>query len=421
MSTITNGLNFPTGFSLGDKGEIYVAESGLPFGGAPMGGRVLCISVSGETTVLLEGLRPPLNGVTLHEGYLYLSEGGYPGRISRDHLESEEHTTLLDNLPGFGNYQTNMVAIGPDGLLYFSQGALTNSGIIGLDSYDLGWLKHVPHNCDIPGYEIVLGAVAKTTADPRAGAAGPATTGAFAPFGASNPAGEVVPAQLPCTASVMRCRLDGSGLELVAWGLRNAYGLGFLPDGRLLATDQGADVRGSRPLANCPDALFEVRAGAWYGWPDFICGRPATLPEFAVDGSEPVEFVLSHHRSLPPPESPLFEFPVNSAPVKFEVMRSGAFAGDLLVALFGDERPLTAPTGPRVGRHLVRISTENWTTHPVAAPGLKRPIDVSLDSMGNVFALDFGHFEINPDKGLCATPASGAIHRFQTDCLEDNR
>ena len=27
---------------------------------------------------------------------------------------------------------------------------------------------------------------------------------------------------------------------LVAWGLRNAYGLGFLPDGTLLATDQGA-------------------------------------------------------------------------------------------------------------------------------------------------------------------------------------
>ena len=57
----------------------------------------------------------------------------------------------------------------------------------------------------------------------------------------------------------MRCNPDGSGLELVAWGLRNAYGLGFLPDGRLLATDQGADDRGSRPVGNAPDMLFEVR------------------------------------------------------------------------------------------------------------------------------------------------------------------
>ena len=57
----------------------------------------------------------------------------------------------------------------------------------------------------------------------------------------------------------MRCNLDGSDLELVAWGLRNAYGLGFLPDGRLLAVDQGADDRGSRPVGNVPDLLFEVR------------------------------------------------------------------------------------------------------------------------------------------------------------------
>jgi glucose/arabinose dehydrogenase len=56
---------------------------------------------------------------------------------------------------------------------------------------------------------------------------------------------------------------------LVAWGLRNAYGLLFLPDGRLLAIGQGADDRGSRPVGNVPDLLFEGNPGAWYGWPDF--------------------------------------------------------------------------------------------------------------------------------------------------------
>ena len=64
-------------------------------------------------------------------------------------------------------------------------------------------------------------------------------------------------------AAVMRCNLDGSGLELVAWGFRNAYGLGFLPDGRLLAADQGVDDRGSRPLGNAPDLFHEVKARAW--------------------------------------------------------------------------------------------------------------------------------------------------------------
>ena len=72
-------------------------------------------------------------------------------------------------------------------------------------------------------------------------------------------------AHLPCTAAVMRCDAEGDGLELVAWGLRNAFGLGFLPDGRLLAVDQGADDRGSRPVGNAPDTLFEVHQGGWYG------------------------------------------------------------------------------------------------------------------------------------------------------------
>jgi Tn3 transposase DDE domain len=40
----------------------------------------------------------------------------------------------------------------------------------------------------------------------------------------------------------MRCDRDGSNLELVAWGLRNPYGLAFLPDARLLAVDLGINV-----------------------------------------------------------------------------------------------------------------------------------------------------------------------------------
>ena len=60
-----------------------------------------------------------------------------------------------------------------------------------------------------------------------------------------------------------------------------------------LATDQGADQRGSRPIAKCPDFLYEVREGAWYGWPDFFGGRPAA------------PFLLANHEELPPPESPL--------------------------------------------------------------------------------------------------------------------
>src|SRR5260370_30877668 len=103
-------------------------------------------------------------------------------------------------------------------------------------------------------------------------------TGAFSPFGTTTAMGQRIPGQVPCTAAIMRCNPDGSQLELVAWGIRNAFAIGFLPDGRLLAVDQGADDRGSRPLGNVPDQLFEVRQDAWYGWPDFIGGEPLPCP-----------------------------------------------------------------------------------------------------------------------------------------------
>jgi glucose/arabinose dehydrogenase len=78
--------------------------------------------------------------LTFHQGSLYISEGEHPGRISRLDFDGKQ-TVILDNLPGPGNYHTNMVAFGPDGKLYFSQGLMTNTGVVGLDAYDLGWLR----------------------------------------------------------------------------------------------------------------------------------------------------------------------------------------------------------------------------------------------------------------------------------------
>lgn len=46
-------------------------------------------------------------------------------------------------------YGAYLVAFGPDGKLYFSQGAMTNTGIVGLDAYELGWLRRLPHAHDI--------------------------------------------------------------------------------------------------------------------------------------------------------------------------------------------------------------------------------------------------------------------------------
>lgn len=413
FDSVADGFNFPTSLAFDDEGVMYVAESGLPFGGAPAGGRLWRVKWDGSRTLVSDNLRQPVNGVTFHAGALYVAEGGHPGRISRFTLDGRQ-TVILDNLPGPGNYHTNMAVVGPDDKLYFSQGALTNTGVIGLDAYELGWLRRLPHAHDTPGLDITLAGFNCETENPLNGAGGArAVTGAFVPFGTRTRAGQRVASALPCTASVMRCDLDGSNLELVAWGLRNAYGLGFLPNGDLLAVDQGADDRGSRPVGNVPDYLFRVRAGAWYGWPDFFGGEPVTSAEFLPERGSPPEFVLSNHAELPPPERPLLKFPPHVSAVKFDVERGGRgrWGGHVFVALFGDERPMTAPDGPRAGRGVARIDPTDWSLHPFASgPPLRRPIDVRFHpSDGAMYVLDFGDFEMEAGRGVAARAGTGKV------------
>jgi glucose/arabinose dehydrogenase len=415
LEMLFDELSFPTSLAIGEDGSFYVAESGLSFDGPSAGGRIWRLESNARRTLLLENLRAPVNGLTLHQDLLYVSEGGYPGRISHCDLNGSSRQVILDNLPGPGNYHTNMLAFGRDRKLYFSQGAMTNTGIIGLDAYDLGWLRRLPHGYDLPGYDIVLNGVNVETPNPLSrDQNATALTGAFVPFGESTEAGQRIAAQLPCTASIMRCNADGSELELVAWGLRNAYGLGFLPDGRLLAIDQGADDRGSRPVANVPDMLFEIRNGGWYGWPDFIGDMPITDPRFLPVRGEAQTFLLANHDELPPPEKPLLNLPPHTSAVKFDVAPndSSRWAGHLFVALFGDEVPMTAPSGRRVGRSVVRVDPEDWSLHPVVQDGLLRPIDVRFSSSGNdLYILDFGSFEMLDKGELSAEAGSGKLWR----------
>ena len=412
MELVANGLNFPTSVALG-AGGTFVAESGLPFGGAKPGGRILQLKTGGPPVCLKDGLRAPVNGLTAHGDSLVIAEGGNPGRISR--LDSAGGWQVVrDDLPGLGNYHTNMVAVGPDDRYYFGQGAMTNTGVMGLDAYELGWLRRLPHDHDLPGLDLELAGVNIETANPLA-ATQPARarTGAFMPFNTTTAPGTRLAAQLPCTAAVLSCASDGSDLRLEAWGVRNAYGLGFLPDGRLLAVDQGADDRGSRPVGNVPDLLFEIRRDRWYGWPDFVGDQPITSPRFRPTRGPAPEFVLAGHDRLPPRAAALLEFPVNAAATKFAIVPSGPWVGQLIVTLFGDEKPMTAPPGPPVGRGLARIDPSDWSLHPLAFGPFSRPIDVCFDPADNsLLVLDFGAFEMTKDLQVAARAGTGKLWRI---------
>lgn len=417
MRELAGGLRFPTSIAISSAGEVFVAESGLSFGGAAPGGRVWCLDRLGRRELVAADFAPPVNGLTWWDGALLLSEGG-ARRILRIGLDGSR-STVVDDLPGPGDYQVNMAVVGPDDKVYFSQGSITNAGVVGLDSLQLGWLLRIPDAHDIPGMPVQLAGVNVETEDPRSGGA-VVETGAFHPFGAPSTAGQRIAAGLPCTAAIMRCNPDGSDLELVAWGVRNGFGLGFLPDGRLLAIDQGADDRGSRPLGNVPDLLYEVHPGAWCGWPDFVGGQPVTDAEFLPERGPAPTFLLANHHELPQPRPALLRFAAHSAATKFCVLGSAApWPGQLVVALFGDEAPMTVPAGPRIGRSLARVDPRDWSQHRLVVPPLHRPIDVAWDEeAAELLVLDFGRFEMEAGRGVVAGAGSGALYRIR---LEEER
>lgn len=65
------------------------------------------------------------------------------------------------------------------------------------------------------------------------------------------------------SAAILSLRMDGSGLRVVAHGLRNPYGLAVRA-GRIYASVNGRDTLGRHEPA---EMVVRIRSGARYGWP----------------------------------------------------------------------------------------------------------------------------------------------------------
>jgi hypothetical protein len=134
-------------------------------------------------------------------------------------------------------------------------------------------------------------------------------------------------------------------------------------------------------------------------------------------------FVLADHAAMPPLARPLLCFPVNSAATKMDIlpMHAPRYPGHILVCLFGDERPVAGPPGPRVGRTLARIDPSDWSLHAVEIGSLPaafhRPIDVRVSPSGeDVYILDFGEFELATGQ-VMARAGTGALWRVSLEEL----
>ncbi|MFL5661543.1 MAG: PQQ-dependent sugar dehydrogenase [Ktedonobacteraceae bacterium] len=409
---VATGLNTPVHCCFDEQGFCYVTEAGHKIDAKP---RIVKVNVeTGEQETFFELQEQHWNnvgamtGACWYQGSLYVMNTDTLLRIRADGIAE----AILTDLPGRGDHQANYPVVGLDGKLYFGVGSATNTGVVGADNFAYEWLPKFPQFHDIPAqdirlagrnyeYQNVLGKVTETV-----------RSGAYVPFGTETRSGQVIAGNTKCTGAILRCDPDGSNLEVVAWGLRNPYGIAFHPDGRLFATEHGIDERSGRYIVGDYDDCYEIQEGAWYGWPDFASGIRLDDPYWGESGQGREPVLAEHPDPQPPRPFVSFEPHVGSNGVDFSRNAAFGFEGDAFVALFGDLAPITTPRliSP-AGFKVVRVDTHtrrvvdfavNKLTGPASKlphEGFERPSHCQFGPDGALYVVDWGEIEIAPERG----------------------
>ena len=421
VEVAVDDLAAPTMIAFDDQGRMLVAESAYGGGGEP---KVTRIESNGEKTVLAQGsvfgTELPITSVAFHDGQVYVVHAGTVSIIE----EGGQLRNIITDLPGQGDHQANQLVF-QDNAMYLSIGTVTNSAVVGEDNAVFGWLEkpELRDLHDVPCEDIVLTDQTFVSDNPLEEGEQTVETSPYSPFGTVQPAGSTVPGDPKCNGAVLRANLDGSNLEVVAWGLRNPYGLEIGPEGALYITMHGFDARGSRHVEDAWDCLYRVEEGAWYGWPDFACEVPVTDPQFKAKDQPQPQFLIANHPTENPPQ-PIAKFNPHAATNGFAFAPSEEWGAptDAFIALFGDFTPATGTVPEPQGVKIVRVDTTtgevtDFITNKFSveaskrsAGGLEHPSDVTFGPDGAMYITDWGVAHITVD-GLKLEPNTGVVWR----------
>lgn len=425
LELVAQDLSFPSAVAVGPDGDVYVAISG--FGGSTP--EIVRIGAEGaSTSVASDGLGGPITGIHFApDGTFYVT---FAGSVATIDLATGSVTPVLTDLPGMANHQNNHLAFGSDDWVYFGIGSATNSMVVGLDDILSGWVQENPDASDVPCEDITIAAEPFVTTNPLTeDASDQAMTSPYHPFDTAVEPGTVVAGETKCTGSVLRFKAadpEGS-LEVFAWGFRNPYSVAVDEDGTVFVVENGADVRGSRPIANAPDVLWRIeqdQAGAWFGYPDFVAGLPVTDPTHAAPGVQPLGFLIEDHAGLlggaETPLEPFATWVPHDATAQAAFVPDGweQWSGRLLVTHHGDFAPVVGPLEtPLPGKvDAVDVGTGELSdlfVNPAPGPSggaPERPVALAF-SDGSLYVADLGVIE-GSTAGLIPRPRTGAIWRI---------
>jgi glucose/arabinose dehydrogenase len=446
---VVEGLTYPSSMAWDEAGRLYVLESHtvpIPL----LQPRILAVREDGAIEpVALEGPEAPDGpkavGLYHRDGWLYLSHQQRDGAwaISRVRPAGGRVEAVLRDLPAAGDHGVNYLEFDGDGALYFGMGSATNSGVVSShDPVNLEWIEQRPQTRDLPCADLVLAGEAFEDDNGLTEAAGDRSrTGAYAAYGTAPQRATGAPL---CTSSIYKLPAGATRPELVAWGFRNPVALAWDPSGDLLVGMHGADVRGTRPVRDDPDAVYRVRPGAWYGWPDFSAALlPVTDERYRAEarffspGHDRLRFLIDHAASaLAPPDRSLLVAttePHAALGGMTVVPADGPFArwaGRLLLSEMGDFRPTTDPGNPdeRAGFQVEVIELPTGRRETFARnrgagdpqpasqldleDGFERPVDVKFGPDGYLYVLDYGVFEPTAEAAK-VLPKTGKVFRIE--------
>jgi glucose/arabinose dehydrogenase len=356
-------------------------------------------------------------GVAYKDGAIYVSvKGGYHTHIDRYDLKSRQRTIVVDQLPDGGWHEPGGPLFGPDGLMYFGQGSVSQNGVVLPQGFTVDIAKH-PYAHDVPGQDVTLTGNNVWSRNPLVPYPFLTETGPYKPFGVPARKGEVVKGELRCNSGIWRSQPDGSGMELLAWGVRNPYGMAFSEEGELYVSDNDMEEKGERAVAADPDRIWHIRNARkphgsiqtpdWYGFPDISAdGLPVWDEKHRPLKGQAAEPLLEN----PPPwagPAAFLEQP-HSCMTKMDFSRSDAFGyrGELFVCEWGTLAPLNSPRREDLthGFKVMRINVkqgkgESFLHNREPGPastitgsgGIERPVDCKFSPDGcSLYVLDFG-------------------------------